>query len=218
PMSSRLQTFLALFNTAAVVGVLLAFLGHQRTSEQELEALRDQVRQASASATANQGERRAAAEAAMRMWASTHGAQAPTARGPGPSQPKATAPGDDAAQADAPPDELPPTGSFEESRTRVFTAFANEPVDNDWSGKATQTLNETLRQHLPSNSRVKALDCRATLCRVELVHRSAADSAPFMMNGLRAWPGAIFVASEVQEGEDYVVTLIAAKEGTRPPL
>ncbi|WP_375756705.1 hypothetical protein [Corallococcus exercitus] len=219
-MSSRLQTVLALTNTAAIAGMLFALVSHQQSSEQELEDLRAQVRKSAASNDANLAERRAAAETAMRLWA-TQAAQ--------PSAPRAQAPAEspgameeDSAQA---PDEVPPPPpmrlsppSFEQSRTRVMTAFAEEPVDNDWSGRATQTLNETLRQHLPSGSRVKALDCRATLCRVELVHRSAADSGPFMMNGLRAWPGSIFVASEAQEGSDYVVTLIAAKEGTRPPL
>ncbi|MBN8229026.1 hypothetical protein JYK02_16060 [Corallococcus macrosporus] len=219
-MSSRLQTILALVNTAAIAGVLFALVSHQQSSEQELEDLRAQVRKSAASTDANLAERRAAAQTAMRMWA-TQAAQPSAPR----AQPQAQSPGateEDGAEApDAvppPPPLRPPPPSFEQSHSRVMTAFAEEPVDNDWSGRATQTLNETLRQHLPSSSRVKALDCRATLCRVELVHRSAADSAPFLMNGLRAWPGSVFVASEAQEGTDYVVTLIAAKEGTRPPL
>ncbi|WP_223642584.1 hypothetical protein [Corallococcus sp. EGB] len=221
-MSSRLQTVLALTNTAAIAGVLFALVSHQQSSEQELEDLRAQVRKSAASTDANQAERRAAAETAMRLWA-MQAAQPSSSRAQAPAAAKA--PG--AAEADGaeapdevppPPPMRPPPPSFEQSRARVMTAFSEEPVDSDWSGRATQTLNETLRQHLPSSSHVKALDCRSTLCRVELVHRSAADSAPFLMEGLRAWPGSIFVASEVQEGTDYVVTLIAAKEGTRPPL
>ncbi|NOK13323.1 hypothetical protein [Corallococcus exercitus] len=221
-MSSRLQTVLALTNTAAIAGVLFALVSHQQSSETELEELRAQVRKSAASTDANLAERRAAADTAMRLWA-TQAAQAATSRAQAPA--RAKSPGateEDGAEAPdevpPPPPMRPPPPSFEQSRTRVMTAFAEEPVDSDWSGRATQTLNETLRQHLPSGSRVKALDCRATLCRVELVHRSAADSGPFMMDGLRAWPGSIFVASESQEGTDYVVTLIAAKEGTRPPL
>ncbi|WP_338274431.1 hypothetical protein [Corallococcus caeni] len=213
-MSSRLQTVLALTNTAAIAGVLFALVSHQQSSETELEELRAQVRKSAASTDANLAERRVAADTAMRLWA-TQAAQPPAqAKSPGAMEDSAEAPD----EVPPPPPMRPPPPSFEQSRARVMTAFAEEPVDSDWSGRATQTLNETLRQHLPSGSRVKALDCRATLCRVELVHRSAADSGPFMMDGLRAWPGSIFVASEAQEGTDYVVTLIAAKEGTRPPL
>ncbi|RKH12541.1 hypothetical protein D7Y13_31815 [Corallococcus praedator] len=219
-MTSRLQTVLALVNTAAIAGVLFAFVDHQRDSRQELEELRAQVRKASTGDSLDLAGRRAAAETAMRLWAANAGAQPSAARAQPPVQAQTPAPeeGSEAGDVPPPPPPRPPPPSFEQSRTRVFTAFAEETVDNDWSGKASQTLNEAFRQHLPASSRVKSLDCRATLCRVELVHRTAADHGALLMNGLRAWPGSILVASEAQEGADYVVTLLASKEGTRPPL
>ena len=222
-MSSRLQTVLACVNTAAIVGVLFAFVNHQRDSAQELEELRAQVRSAAPGDSTDLAARRAAAETAMRLWAANAGAQ-PAARAQAPAQPQPSA-SPEGAEADATGDEVPPPpplrpppASLEQSRTRVLTAFAEEPVDSDWSGKASHTLDEAFRKHLPASSRVKSLDCRATLCRVELVHRAATDHGAFLMNGLRAWPGSVFVASEAQEGADYVVTLLASKEGTRPPL
>ncbi|CAM4310021.1 hypothetical protein G4177_05130 [Corallococcus sp. ZKHCc1 1396] len=220
-MSSRLQTVLAFVNTAAIAGVLFAFVDHQRDSRQELEELRAQVRKASQGESPELAGRRAAAETAMRLWAANAGAQPAAARArpevqtPAPTEGAAEDATDDVPP---PPPPRPPPPSFDQSRTRVFTAFAEERVDNDWSGKAAQTLNDAFRQHLPPGSRVKSLDCRATLCRVELVHRSAADHGALLMNGMRAWPGSVFVASEAQEGADYVVTLLASKEGTNPPL
>ncbi|MHA7628305.1 hypothetical protein [Corallococcus sp. M7] len=220
-MTSRLQTVLAIVNTAAIAGVGLTLAGHQRASDEALEELRAQVRRAHASADANLAGRRAAAETAMRMWAANAAPLAPSAR-PGPPEAapsgEATAAEDSGGDVPPPPPLRPPPASFEQSRTRVFDAFAAEPVDGDWSAGASKTLDDAFRAHLPGTSRVKSLECRATLCRVELVHRAAADHGTFLRNGLRTWPGSTFVASEVQQGPDYVVTLIAAKEGTNPPL
>ncbi|MBN8469568.1 hypothetical protein JYJ95_23950 [Corallococcus exiguus] len=219
-MSSRFQSLLAVLNTTAIVGMLFALVGHQRASEQELAELRAQVDKATAGAGTDQAQRRAAAEAAMRLWANTPGARPPSgqAQAASPMGQAPTAqvsePGDEADSAHAPP----PSTSFEESRTRVFTAFDQEPVDGDWSAQASKVLNDAFRNHLPATSHVKSLDCKATLCRVELVHRDATTQGTLLRSGMRTWPGSIFVASEVQQGPDYVVTLIAAKEGTNPPL
>ncbi|MBN9688031.1 MULTISPECIES: hypothetical protein [unclassified Corallococcus] len=219
-MTSRLQTVLAIVNTAAIAGVGFALAGHQRASDEALEELRAQVRRANASTDANLAGRRAAAETAMRMWAAnaTHPSPAPSAR-PGPPEAAPSGEAEDSGGDVPPPPPIrPPPASFEQSRTRVSDAFAAEPVDGDWSARASKTLDDAFRAHLPGTSRVKSLECRATLCRVELVHRAQADHGAFLMNGLRTWPGSVFIASEAQEGNDYVVTLLASKEGTNPPL
>ncbi|NOK23699.1 hypothetical protein [Corallococcus carmarthensis] len=221
-MSSRLQTVLAIANTVAIAGVGFTLLGHQRASDEAMEELRTQVRRTTASSDTNLAERRAAAETAMRMWAANAARPAPPARGQ--PRPEGTTTGDDAVTEEAggdvppPPPIRPPPASFEQSRTRVFNAFAAEPVDGDWSARASKTLDEAFRAHLPTTSRVKSMECRATLCRVELVHRAQTDHGAFLMNGLRTWPGSVFIANEAQEGNDYVVTLLASKEGTNPPL
>jgi hypothetical protein len=222
-MTSRLQTVLTFLNTTAVLGMGFVLVSQQRDTGQELEDLRAQVRKTSESANADAAGRRAAAETAMRLWA-TQATRTPPAPAGG-TRTQAQAPEAPNAEELTAPDEVPPPppmrpppATFEQSRKKVLAAFDEEPVDAAWSGRAERTLDEVMRQHLPANSRVKALDCRATLCRVELVHRSAADSGPFMRSGLRTWPGSVFVASETQEGSDYVVTLIASKEGTNPPL
>ncbi|NBD07690.1 hypothetical protein [Corallococcus silvisoli] len=221
-MSSRLQTVLAVANTAAIVGGLFALVSHQRASDEALEELRAQVRKSTVGNDANQAERRAAAEAAMRLWAAnaarpsaTAGARPPQGGAPPTAEAPATEAGD---EVPPPPPLRPPPPSFEQSRTRVLSAFAEEPVDGDWSARAARTLDDAFREHLPATSRVKSLECRATLCRVELVHRAAADHGAFLMSGLRTWRGSVFIAREAQEGDDYVVTLLASKEGTNPPL
>ncbi|QAT82764.1 dihydrolipoamide acetyltransferase [Corallococcus coralloides] len=223
-MSSKLQTVLALVNTAAIAGVGLTLAGHQRASDEAMEELRAQVRRANASTDANLADRRAAAETAMRLWAA-NAARPSTAPHARPGTPEAAPSGEAVAAEDSgdgdvppPPPIRPPPASFEQSRTRVFNAFAAEPVDGDWSASASRTLDDAFRAHLPGTSRVKSLECRATLCRVELVHRAQADHGAFLMNGLRTWPGSVFIANEAQEGNDYVVTLLASKEGTNPPL
>ncbi|NOK39679.1 hypothetical protein D7W79_40845 [Corallococcus exercitus] len=217
-MSSRLQTLLAIANTVAIAGVGFTLLGHQRASDEALEELRAQVRRATPGSDANVAERRAAAETAMRLWAANAARPAAAQARPAAPAGEADAEKDTGEDVPPPPPVRPPPPSFEQSRTRVFNAFAAEPVDGDWSARASRTLDDAFRAHLPATSRVKSLECRATLCRVELVHRAQTDHGAFLMNGLRTWPGSVFIANEAQEGDDYVVTLLASKEGTRPPL
>jgi hypothetical protein len=87
-----------------------------------------------------------------------------------------------------------------------------------WSQEASRQLTATILEHLPGGSRLKSLDCRSTMCRVEIAHRDQAAHGPFLRQGFTRWPGSIFVAGEQEDAGELIVTLLAAREGTELPL
>ena len=111
-----------------------------------------------------------------------------------------------------------PSLTFEESEQRVRSAFAAEAVDASWGPNAERTLERIVRSHLPPGSRLDRLACRSTMCEVQLTHADPKAQADFQLTGFQGWPGALFVTEEKQEGGGAVVTIIAAREGTEPPM
>jgi hypothetical protein len=116
------------------------------------------------------------------------------------------------------PEASPTALTFEESKAAVLEAYAAETNDPGWSAQAARQLDTIVRAHLPSGSQVTALECRATMCEIKLVHRDPKAGTSFLMDGFRDWAGPIFVAGEQQDRDRTVVTLIASQEGTTPPL
>ena len=112
----------------------------------------------------------------------------------------------------------PPAITFEESRDRVHQAYEEEPIDSDWSSRAAAELDGSIRQNLPEGSRLRSLDCRSTMCQLELAHRDVEAHNRLLMNGFHDWRGALFVADETPENGEYLVTLFAAREGSELPL
>lgn len=111
-----------------------------------------------------------------------------------------------------------PAITFEESQERVRSAFAAEAVDASWGPDAERTLERIVRSHLPSGSRLDRLACRASMCEVQLTHTDPRTQADFLRTGFQGWPGSLFVAAEQQGRGEVAVTIIAAREGTEPPI
>jgi hypothetical protein len=111
-----------------------------------------------------------------------------------------------------------PRVTFEESQQRVRSAFKAEPVDASWGPDAERTLERIVRAHLPSGSRLDGLACRSSMCEVQLTHGDPGAQAAFLRTGFQGWPGSLFVAGEKQDRGEATVTIIAAREGTEPPM
>ena len=111
-----------------------------------------------------------------------------------------------------------PAITFEESQERVRSAFAAEAVDASWGPGAERTLERIVRAHLPSGSRLDRLACRSSMCEVQLTHTAPGTQADFLRTGFQGWPGSLFVAEEKQERGEVAITIIAAREGTEPPI
>ncbi|WP_164013879.1 hypothetical protein [Pyxidicoccus trucidator] len=111
----------------------------------------------------------------------------------------------------------PPQPTYAQAQANVLSAYELELPDDAWSGNAERRLGELVRGRLPGGSRLNVLECRATMCQVEVSHADQKAHGPFLMDGFMGWPGSLFVASERQEHGELVVTIIASREGTDPP-
>ncbi len=123
---------------------------------------------------------------------------------------------DQRGAGEAPPP--PPRVTLGQSQTNALAAFEEESEDRGWSGDATRTLETTIRERLPTGSRLGSIDCRSTMCQVQVAHADASAAQTFLLNGFGNWPGSLFVAKEVQEAGEQIVTIIASREGHEPPL
>lgn len=108
--------------------------------------------------------------------------------------------------------------SLEQSQKNVLGAFAQEAADADWSSDASHQLESILRGRLPKGSRLGSIDCRATMCQVEIAHADERAAQAFLLDGFGDWPGSRFVAAQRQEAGEQVVTIIASRQGHEPPI
>ena len=114
--------------------------------------------------------------------------------------------------------ETPALVTLEQSQGHVLSAFADERVDPAWSHEASRSLERLVRGHLPSGSRVQSIECRTTMCEVEVFHANASAHGPFIVDGFSGWPGSVFVAAEKEERGSLSVKFIAFREGAEPPF
>jgi len=69
----------------------------------------------------------------------------------------------------------------DEEEARIFgqigQRFATQPVDAAWSTAMTALINEQLRAQSLEQSSVEKVECRSSLCRIEVTPRDGADLA-----------------------------------------
>lgn len=184
----------------------------------ELRQLRQQVRKLEESVTYSERtarEARSAAELAQRA-VRTHREVVPAVQqGPG-----VTPSGDSHAEAhaqgsNAPPPEPQAAEVIEQMDERFFS----EPLDPGWSQQARRRV-EQLGGMMPKGARVVSLDCRTSLCRMEMSHPNLESFQDFVRQGLLGggyeWDGPVMAAVKGdphQPGELLTVAYLA-REGT----
>lgn len=214
--SKTLKLVLAVMGLA-VIGLLLRQERQQQQSRQEVERLQTELSAMKASGQRQAdardriaGDNRAllAAVSSLQKTVDRRRQANPPTEEPGGLDP-------DAEPRDAP---RPPPITYEQSQAAVLAAYAKEAPDATWSRDAERKLDAVVRPHLPSGSRLSALECRNTMCRVEVVHSDPSAEATFLMEAFRGWPGSRFVAGEKEDHGALLITIIAAREGTEPPI
>jgi hypothetical protein len=108
--------------------------------------------------------------------------------------------------------------TLQESQRRVRSAFAAEAVDASWAPDAERALERMLRSRLPETSRLNAIACHSSMCEVQLRHIDARAHVEFLRTGFHGWAGSLFIAEETQGPDDFAVIVIAARDGTEPPI
>lgn len=102
--------------------------------------------------------------------------------------------------ATAPSVPLAHEGIEEISRTRdgVSSVLAGETRDNAWARDAEARLTASMRSVASRGTRVKAIECKATMCKIEVVHASMADVEVLQRSlgepSTRPWNGDVFIA------------------------
>ena len=115
--------------------------------------------------------------------------------------------GNDAAAALPPP----PVDHTAEYLKFVEGEFSAERIDPTWT--PSRELSAKVTQALPEGSRLRAVDCRSSMCRVETSHRDAQSytgfTKQFAFTGESPplWTGAAFlkvIRAPAREGEDLI--------------
>jgi hypothetical protein len=117
----------------------------------------------------------------------------------------------------------PPSMTVEQMRQGVLAAYGKENRDFAWGPEAEKKLDTALRTALPKGSKLLSMECRSTMCRLEISHSDGAiahTGGPdgWMSSLTHEWGGAMFVAGEREEGGGIVQTLIPLQAGTFPAL
>jgi len=117
----------------------------------------------------------------------------------------------DSSQADAGP---PPALQWQEVQDNAEAQFIAEQYDRTWSAETAVRLRGNVSSRLPHDSRLRSLECRESLCRLETSHPDADQFREFQRESLRApdfgWQGAMFFSPLKLEssGEVTAVTYL----------
>jgi hypothetical protein len=123
-----------------------------------------------------------------------------------------------------PDDRVPPPQVTEEER-RVFaeSAFESEPYDAAWGRASRELLQQSVGSLLGASGRALAVECRSSLCRVDLEHETSDGQQEFLhqFRRSRVWRGGgMAVRLDPQEppsGGPVRLSMYLAKEGRSLP-
>jgi hypothetical protein len=118
---------------------------------------------------------------------------------------------------------------IEEQETRLEQAFETEKEDQEWSQRAETSWTQVFQQELVKEEikgiRLRNIECRTTLCRVELRPTDPAQGAPAFEQDVgelllfAPWQGSGFGKIENPDGQAPVAMIYMAREGhTLPSL
>lgn len=114
-------------------------------------------------------------------------------------------------------DGLEETPTIEQVNSVVLNAYDSEKVDPTWAATAAKDLNNLVSKSLPEHSRVFSIQCRTTMCRIEVQHTNQETAQLFLDSGFRDWHGGVLVAAETEKEGSLIQTLIPMRENTIPP-
>lgn len=105
-----------------------------------------------------------------------------------------------------------PEPSPQELVEQMDERFFDERIDPGWSHEAT-TRAEQLRTTLSEGSRIVSLDCRSSMCRVEMSHPNLETFQGFIhksiVGGTLKWDGPLFAALKSDPGQPGEVQAVA---------
>jgi len=130
----------------------------------------------------------------------------------------------DPAAAKSAPDTPPPAPELEpahmrETYDRVFAAESRDPA---WSDEAKRTTSSKLPTYMPDGSTLRSIECRTSMCRLEIQHKNRDlywkfVKAALMDSGGQFWSGAVSTLPVSEDPDDGSMVMYLAREGYSLP-
>jgi len=134
---------------------------------------------------------------------------------------KAVSPVTDHPRARRPESRL---GNFAPISDMMEAAFVGEVADPSWARDAHKTVATAFTNELPDGSRIKSIDCRSTLCRIETIHDNHERATEFIGRVVadpakRPWNGSFAAGPIAENPAGGLVTLVTylMREGAELP-
>lgn len=92
----------------------------------------------------------------------------------------------------------------------IEAAFLGEPTDRSWSADTSMAIDEALQSEQLRGTNVRSVECRSTMCRVEVAHDDPRKRMEFGL-WLPAKLGGVlptFITKEVDEGEGVTGSIL----------
>ncbi len=105
--------------------------------------------------------------------------------------------------------------SVHEAQAQVAATFDVERLDWSWSAAAETSLRRAVETELPERSRLRQVECRSTMCRVDVEHAEL-DGHTALVRALiarRPWNAPMYAPPPANSGDGLSATLFVAREG-----
>lgn len=112
----------------------------------------------------------------------------------------------------------------EEVRVRIDEIFQEESTDPAWGTQARATAHARIAEILPGSSRLRSIECHASMCRFETAHQDPESYRQFLISAFhdpatKLWEGGGFSTPLPGHDEDGRVVTVAylARDGQPLP-
>ncbi|WP_437633330.1 hypothetical protein [Sorangium sp. So ce854] len=114
--------------------------------------------------------------------------------------------------------EVSPAQQDAETAATLEAAVRSESVDPEWSNVMKVRISEFFKTDKATGSSARRIDCRSTLCRVEVAHESIDARKHFVERMPYMIPPRSTVFGHVDSEEDREIVLYISREGHPLPL
>lgn len=112
----------------------------------------------------------------------------------------------------------PSSGEMEVAISHVQATFTGQPPDAPWTREMRSRAEEVVRSAANEGSALRSVECRASICRIDIAHDGAAQYRDFQQH-VRNFSDDEMAFTRSSEGpaEDWTMVVYVARPGTELP-